>query len=225
MEEQSETQNREQIEQKANGQEYSQTAPEDPVLKAVSEVPGARLLASEDQPVVVVDAVGWPDLARRLKDTGFEMLVDLCGVDYLEYPDGAASLAPAGRSPDRKPAVRFEVVAHLLSISRKRRVRVRVPLLGPEPACPTVTHVWPGADWYEREAYDMFGIRFEGHPDLCRILMPDDWEGHPLRKDYPAGKIPVQFKESPRPGYPGEQRLAPNPPVGPGPQWQKGQGG
>ncbi|MER3395875.1 MAG: NADH-quinone oxidoreductase subunit C [Acidimicrobiia bacterium] len=178
------------------------TRGEDSIARAVSEVPGARFVGTEDLPVVVVDALGWPHLARRLKEEGFEMLVDLCGVDYLEYPEGAVSIGSA---------VRFEVVAHVLSISQKQRLRVRIPLVGAEPVCRSVTDVWPGADWYEREAFDMFGIRFDGHPDLCRILMPDDWEGHPLRKDYPAGSISVQFKESPRPGLPTQFRLRTEP--------------
>jgi NADH-quinone oxidoreductase subunit C len=172
----------------------------DPVAEAVSEVQGAQLLPSGSgtDPVVVVDALNWIDLARRLRDAGFEMLVDLCGVDYLEYPDGAVR---------KSAAVRFEVVVNLLSISRKRRCMVRIPLIGPDPVCPSVTEVFPSANWYEREAFDMFGIQFSGHPDLSRILMPDDWDGHPLRKDYPSGTIPVQFKESPRPGLPTQVRL------------------
>lgn len=172
----------------------------DPVAEAVSKVAGARLSYSCDQRVVTVDSAGWLELARRLKEVGFEMLVDLCGVDYLAYPQGAV------RSGD---AIRFEVVVNLLSISRRDRCRVRIPLLGTEPVCPSVTGIWPGANWYEREAYDLFGIRFSGHPDLSRILMPEDWEGHPLRKDYPTGTVPVQFKESPRPGMPTEARIPP----------------
>ena len=73
-------------------------------------------------------------------------------------------------------------------------MRVRCQTGGPDAVVPTVTDLWPGADAAEREVYDMFGIRFEGHPDLTRILMPEDWEGHPLRKDYALGRIPVQFK-------------------------------
>ncbi len=171
----------------------------DAVRRAAEAVPSARLVRTGSDTVLTVDPAEWPDLAARLKEEGFEMLVDLCGVDYLEFPAGAIH---------RAEAVRFEVVANLLSVSRKERCRVRVPLIGNEPVCPTVTGVWPGADWYEREAFDMFGIVFEGHPDMTRILMPDDWEGHPLRKDYPAGRIPVQFKGSPRPGAPGEVRIS-----------------
>jgi NADH-quinone oxidoreductase subunit C len=81
---------------------------------------------------------------------------------------------------------RFEVNYHLLSIEHKTRVRLKVRLAGGDPAVLSVTPVWPTANWHERENFDLFGIRFEGHPDLTRILMPDDWEGHPLRKDYPV---------------------------------------
>jgi NADH-quinone oxidoreductase subunit C len=81
---------------------------------------------------------------------------------------------------------RFEVVYHLLSLSRKERVRLKVKLEGPGPALESVTSVWPGANYFEREVFDLFGVRFTGHPYLRRLLMPEDWEGHPLRKDYPV---------------------------------------
>ena len=81
---------------------------------------------------------------------------------------------------------RFEVNYHLLSIEHKMRLRLKVRLAGSDPAVLSVTPVWPTANWHERENFDLFGIRFEGHPDLTRILMPDDWEGYPLRKDYPV---------------------------------------
>jgi len=81
---------------------------------------------------------------------------------------------------------RFELNYHLLSLDRKERLRLRVRLPGAEPVVASVSAVWPTANWHEREAFDLFGIRFEGHPDLTRILMPDDWEGYPLRKDYPV---------------------------------------
>jgi NADH-quinone oxidoreductase subunit C len=81
---------------------------------------------------------------------------------------------------------RFEVVYHLLSISQKDRVRLKVKLSGADPSIESVTPVWPGANFFEREVFDLFGVRFQGHPYLRRIMMPEDWEGHPLRKDYPV---------------------------------------
>jgi NADH-quinone oxidoreductase subunit C len=81
---------------------------------------------------------------------------------------------------------RFEVNYHLLSLDRRERLRLKVSLSGSDPTIPSVTSIWPTANWHERESFDLMGIRFEGHPDLSRILMPDEWEGHPLRKDYPV---------------------------------------
>jgi len=86
---------------------------------------------------------------------------------------------------DRFPVEpRFEINYHLLSMSRRERLRLKVRVFGSDPVVESVTSVWPTANWHEREVFDLFGVRFEGHPDLRRILMPEDWEGHPLRKDY-----------------------------------------
>ncbi len=110
----------------------------------------------------------WPTLARWLKeDEGFEYLLDLTAVDYL------------GLRP-----VRFEVVAHFYSLSGNRRLRVCVPLQEERAELPTLTGLWKAADWYEREIWDLYGIRFAGHPDLRRLLLYDEFKGHPLRKDY-----------------------------------------
>src|SRR5712672_821887 len=88
---------------------------------------------------------------------------------------------------DRYPAEpRFEVIYHLLSISKKERVRLKVRVDSASPAVDSLTSLWPGANYFEREVFDLFGIRFTGHPYLRRLLMPEDWEGHPLRKDYPV---------------------------------------
>jgi NADH-quinone oxidoreductase subunit C len=89
---------------------------------------------------------------------------------------------------------RFEVVVNLLRMRDRTRVRVRVQVPESEPTVPSLFDVHPGTEAMEREVYDMFGITFDGHPDLSRILMPEDWIGHPLRKDYAVGQIPVQFK-------------------------------
>jgi NADH-quinone oxidoreductase subunit C len=94
-----------------------------------------------------------------------------------------SDLTPVDRFPIEP---RFELNYHLLSLERRERLRLRVRLPGAEPVVASVVSVWPTANWHEREAFDLFGIRFEGHPDLTRILMPDDWEGYPLRKDYPV---------------------------------------
>lgn len=98
----------------------------------------------------------------------FNFLADLCGVD---------------RGPEEEP--RFEVNYHLFSTTRHHRLRLKVLLADDNPKVPTVTGVWRTANWHERETYDLFGVLFEGHPDLRRILLPDDWEGHALRKDFP----------------------------------------
>jgi NADH-quinone oxidoreductase subunit C len=94
-----------------------------------------------------------------------------------------SDITPVDRFPIEP---RFEVNYHLVSIDRRDRLRLKVKLAGNDPVIPSVTGVWPTANWHERESYDLFGIRFQGHPDLRRILMPDDWEGYPLRKDYPT---------------------------------------
>jgi NADH-quinone oxidoreductase subunit C len=131
------------------------------------------------------------DLVAAFKDDQFEMCVDLCGVDYLEHLDR--------RLPDDIVPTRFEVVVNLLSLSKRQRVRIRVQAGNDEPRVPSLFSLYPGTEAMEREAFDLFGVLFDAHPDLTRILMPEDWEGHPLRKDYAVGKVPVQFKETPGP--------------------------
>ncbi len=129
--------------------------------------------------------------ARALRDGGFEMCADLCAVDYLAHP---GRLLPEGTAPER-----FEVVVNLLSVSQVRRVRLRVQVPADDATLPTLFDLYPGVEAMEREAYDLFGIVFVGHPDMTRILLPEDWEGHPLRKDYGVGRVPVQFKDAPGP--------------------------
>lgn len=120
-------------------------------------------------------------------DDGFDQLIDLTAVDYLAYS------APRGL-PDGVAAERFEVVTQLINHESGERVRVRVQVSGGDPVAPSLFDLWPGCEALEREVFDMFGIEFADHPDMSRILMPEDWDGHPLRKDYAVGSIPVQFK-------------------------------
>ena len=110
-------------------------------------------------------------------------IASVCG--FLKYDQQFVRLSSV-TAVDRYPAEpRFEVVYHLHSLQRNQRLRVKCRIAGADPVIESVTGVWRSANWYEREAWDLFGIRFQGHPDLKRILLPDDWEGHPLRKDYP----------------------------------------
>jgi len=133
------------------------------------------------------DLVG---VVEQLHRDGYLLCLDVTGVDYLVY-DADRGL-PEGVVPER-----FEVVVTLLSFQAADRIRLRVQVPEDDPTCPTLTGVHPGADAHEREVFDMFGIVFTGHPDLTRILMPEDWVGHPLRKDYNSGRVPVQFKAAP----------------------------
>jgi NADH-quinone oxidoreductase subunit C len=146
---------------------------------------------SRGQVVFFPSREGYLRIAGALKAASFVTCADLTAVDYLRHLDRAL--------PPAVSAERFEVVCGLLSIERRQRVRLRVQVPESDPSCPTLFSLWPGSEAMEREAYDMFGIRFIDHPDLTRILMPEDWEGHPLRKDYGVGRVPVQFKDAPGP--------------------------
>jgi NADH-quinone oxidoreductase subunit C len=139
-----------------------------------------------------------------LKDAGFTMLLDIGGVDY----------------PGREPA-RFDVVYHLLklpaavanveAVGTPERVRVLCGVAEEPGVVPTVSDLWPSADWAEREIFDLYGVRFDGHPDLRRIQMPDEWEGHPLRKDYPL-RGPAR-ERTPRPSFALKSNVAAGTPV------------
>ena len=113
---------------------------------------------------------------QRMQGLGFEMLSALTAVDYW---------------PEEQP--RFHVIYEFTSVSKALRLEIRVPVPGINPSVPTVSAIYRNANWRERELWDMFGIKAKGHPDLRRILMPADWEGHPLRKDYPLGYEEPQF--------------------------------
>jgi NADH-quinone oxidoreductase subunit C len=128
------------------------------------------------------------EVCKLLRDDAglrFELCSSVSGVDYLD--------APTGTEPAEQ-AARLHVVYHLTSMTFRRRIRLEVAVPIDDPHVPSVTAVYPTADWQERETWDMFGVIFDGHPALTRILMPDDWDGHPQRKDYPLGGVPVEYK-------------------------------
>jgi len=173
------------------GEAAEEAAAEETVEEPARQLPDQEVLAAivgayestgwsvaDDEWVVTVDAGEYHGLVSTAHGLGFDTFVDLCAVDYFR------------RDP------RFEIVLTMLSQSMPMRLRVRVGVDGTDPELVTVSDVLPGANFYEREAYDLFGISFTGHPDMTRILMPDDWVGHPLRKDYAVGAVPVQFKDS-----------------------------
>jgi len=139
---------------------------------------GARVLETHEHHgdhTAVITAEGIVDALRFCRDEpdlGFDMLMDLTAVDYLKYPG-------------REDGPRFDVVYHLSSVTYNHRVRLKVPVEQDAPTVPTATALWPIANWLEREVWDMYGIRFDGHPDLRRLLLYEEFVGHPLRKDYP----------------------------------------
>jgi NADH-quinone oxidoreductase subunit C len=161
--------------------EQADAAPEPP-----PERHGVPVTDSLGQDVLHPSREQYLDVVRALQEDGYEVCVDVTAVDYLAHPH--RETAP-GVQPER-----FEVVAQFFDHAQRRRIRLRVQVPGDDPTVPSLVDLHPGADALEREVFDMFGIAFEGHPDLTRILMPEDWEGHPLRKDYAVGAIPVQFK-------------------------------
>ena len=146
-----------------------------PIVDGIKERLPAAIRSEEDSHgdlVLVVDRMQSHDVLRELRDQGFELLLDIAGVDLLklEHTD------------------RFLVVYNLYSIARDLRLRIKVPVAEDNMSVPSVTDLWQAANWAEREAYDMFGFNFEGHPNLVRILCHREFEGHALRKDYPVMK-------------------------------------
>ncbi len=150
-------------------------------LVAVHQAAGELTLEVERDKII--------SICRRLRDDtkfAFELLIDVCGVDYLDY----------GRESSRgvKTGPRFAVVYHLLSLKRNQRVRVRAYLDDEMPRIASVNEIWNAANWFEREAFDLFGIVFEGHPDLRRILTDYGFVGHPFRKDFPLiGQVEMRY--------------------------------
>ena len=129
------------------------------------------------------------DLVTALKQEGFNMVIDLTAVDYVSFP--TRTDLPESVNPER-----FEVVISMINHQTRERLRLRVQVEEKNPVVPSLFDLYPGTEAMEREVFDMFGINFSDHPDLTRILMPEDWVGHPLRKDFSVGQIPVQFKAS-----------------------------
>lgn len=152
---------------------------------------GCPVTESRGQRVIHPSGDNWLEVASELLVDGWNMCVDVTAVDYLNYSrsEGAVRVLPAGVEPQR-----FEVVVSFVSHARRERLRARIQVPADDPTIPSLFAVYPGTDYLEREVYDLMGIVFEGHPDLSRILMPETWQGHPLRKDYAVGEIPVQFK-------------------------------
>ena len=153
------------------------------VVGKVAERFGERLLGTAvalDEATLVVSREDLRAVAGFLRDDPdlrFTRLSDVCGVDYLKL----------GREP------RFAVVYHFHSLHLNAWVRLRVPVDEDDAVVPSLVGDWPAANWFERETFDLFGIRFEGHPNLTRILLPDDWQGHPLHKDYPFEPEEIEF--------------------------------
>jgi NADH-quinone oxidoreductase subunit C len=172
----------------------TEDVPETPAPEGPGPERWHGVLVERDSPFSRGQVVAYPtveqyvDFVRTLRDDdAFWLCLDVTAVDYLGYePDRGL---PAGIEPER-----FEIVVLLINAHDRSRVRIRLQAAGDPPSVPALFDVHPGTEASEREVFDMFGIHFENHPDLTRILMPEDWVGHPLRKDYAIGKIPVQFK-------------------------------
>ncbi len=147
---------------------------------------GAIALYSVGDVVAHTNTAEYLHVCESAHADGFDQLIDLTAVDYLTFR-GRRPL-PEGIQP-----LRFEVITQLINHERGERIRIRAQVDGDNPAIPTVFDLYPGSENLEREVFDMFGIVFVDHPDMSRVLMPEDWIGHPLRKDYAVGSIPVRF--------------------------------
>ena len=151
------------------------------ILSRLTERFGAAVLATHAEHgdhTALVDLAALPGVLQHCRDDAalrFDMLMDLTAVDYLTYPG-------------REDLPRFEVVYHLYSVPHNHRVRIKAGVDEDDPVVPSAVPLWPIANWLEREVWDMFGLRFAEHPDLRRLLLYEQFEGHPLRKDYPVSK-------------------------------------
>ncbi|HEY8726274.1 MAG TPA: NADH-quinone oxidoreductase subunit C [Gaiellaceae bacterium] len=179
---------------------------------SLESIPGfVEEQSAHGETTVVIETARLVEAALHLRDEeGYNFLADIAAADYLDWPrkgvagyfgtaqgrdPGSPGSQGLARVPDPKPK-RFSMSYHLLALGPEpRRLRLQVWVDDGEPVA-SVISVWPTADWHEREAWDMMGIRIEGHPNLKRLLLDDDWEGHPLRKDYPIGGEPVRFSEA-----------------------------
>ncbi|AHF03201.1 NADH dehydrogenase subunit C [Marichromatium purpuratum 984] len=169
---------------------------------------GCELLEQFGELTLVVPSERLLDVCLTLRDheaLRFEQLIDVCGVDYAAYGESeweteTASFTGFGRGVDRDPELelddpkRFVVAYHLLSLAYNRRLRLRVHAGGAQPMVDSVVDLWPAANWFEREAFDLYGILFRGHPDLRRILTDYGFVGHPFRKDFPLiGQVEMRY--------------------------------
>jgi NADH-quinone oxidoreductase subunit C len=176
----------------AREEDHEVVVPDDVAAAVCERFPGTVFVDSHGQPVVHVDRDSWHDVAAFLRDEQqFTQCLDVTGVDQL--------VAEARALPAGVAAERYEVVANFLSHVRNRRIRVIAQVPAADATVASITELYPGVNFAERETYDLFGIEFSGHPDLTRILMPDDWVGHPLRKDDAPARVPVTFKGDPSP--------------------------
>ena len=162
----------------------------EPEVSDESLLHGVPVVAATGQVVLHPTVDQWLDTVSALKADGFCMAIDVTAVDYSAHP-GRTDL-PEGVTPER-----FEVVAAFIDHTSGRRVRLRAQVPEAEPVVPSLFDLFPGTEAMEREVWDLVGVAFDGHPDHTRILMPEDWEGHPLRRDVAIGCIPVQFKDAP----------------------------
>lgn len=159
----------------------------DPAVALQAAMPDVALQVEEfrGETTIILPSERVVEVARFFRDTPgliYNFLSDISAVDYYEEYGGY------GNRPGR-----FAVSYHLLSMLYRRRLRLKVYLPEDNPTVATMINIWPGANWFEREIWDLMGISFDGHPDKRRLMLPDDWDGHPLRRDYPLGYETVMF--------------------------------
>lgn len=177
----------------AREEQHKRDAPADEVAASLcARFDTAVFHDSHGQPVVYLDRTDWADAAAMLEaDEQFTTCLDVTAVDHLGTPDRIVL--------DGVMSERFEIVANFLSHPRNRRIRLIAQVPANDPTIASLTPTYAGVNFAEREVFDLFGITFEGHPDLTRILMPDEWVGFPLRKDDAPARVPVTFKGDPGP--------------------------